>query len=38
VPEGSRDLEQLVCVATSVYCNRDLEKEKKGPGKGIEKG
>jgi hypothetical protein len=29
VAEGSRDLDQLVCVATSVYYNRDLEKEKK---------
>jgi hypothetical protein len=29
VAEGSRDLDQLVPVATSVYYNRDLEKEKK---------
>jgi rubrerythrin len=29
VAERSRDLDQLVCVATSVYYNRDLEKEKK---------
>jgi hypothetical protein len=29
VAEGSRYLDQLVCVATSVYYNRDLEKEKK---------
>jgi hypothetical protein len=29
VTEGSRDLDQLVCVATSIYYNRDLEKEKK---------
>jgi hypothetical protein len=29
VAEGSRDLDQLVCVATSVYYNRDLEKERK---------
>jgi hypothetical protein len=29
VVEGSIDLDQLVCVATSVYYNRDLEKEKK---------
>jgi hypothetical protein len=29
VAEGSRDLDQLVCVATSVYHNRDLEKERK---------
>jgi hypothetical protein len=29
VAEGSRDLNQLVRVATSVYYNRDLEKEKK---------
>jgi hypothetical protein len=36
--EGSRDLDQWVCVATSVYYNKDLEKEKKGPGKGKEKG
>jgi hypothetical protein len=27
--EGSRDLDQLVRIATSVYYNRDLEKEKK---------
>jgi hypothetical protein len=29
VAEGSRDLDQLVHVATSVYYNRDLEKERK---------
>jgi hypothetical protein len=29
VAEGSRDLDQLVHIATSVYYNRDLEKEKK---------
>jgi hypothetical protein len=29
VAEGSRDLDQLVHVVTSVYYNRDLEKEKK---------
>jgi hypothetical protein len=29
VAEGSRDLDQLVHVATTVYCNRDLGKEKK---------
>jgi hypothetical protein len=29
VAEGSRNLDQLVHVATSVYYNRDLEKEKK---------
>jgi hypothetical protein len=29
VAEGSRDLDQLFCVATSIYKNRDLEKEKK---------
>jgi hypothetical protein len=29
VAEGNRDPEQLVHVATSVYYNRDLEKEKK---------
>jgi hypothetical protein len=29
VSEGSRDLDQLVRVATSVYSNRDLEKERK---------
>jgi hypothetical protein len=29
VTEGSRDLDQLVCVSTSIYYNRDLEKEKK---------
>jgi hypothetical protein len=29
VAKGSKDLDQLVHVATSVYCNRDLEKEKK---------
>jgi hypothetical protein len=29
VAEGSRDLDQLVHVATSVNYNRDLEKEKK---------
>jgi hypothetical protein len=37
VAEGRRDLDQLVHVATSIYYNRDLEKEKKGPGKGKEK-
>jgi hypothetical protein len=35
--EGIRDLDQLVCVATSVYYNRDLQKEKKRPGKGKKK-
>jgi hypothetical protein len=29
VAEGSRELDQLVCVATSVCYNRDLKKEKK---------
>jgi hypothetical protein len=29
VAEGSRDLDQLVHIAISVYYNRDLEKEKK---------
>jgi hypothetical protein len=29
VAEGSRDLDQLVCVATSIYYYRELEKEKK---------
>jgi hypothetical protein len=29
VAEGSRELDQLGHVATSVYYNRDLEKEKK---------
>jgi hypothetical protein len=29
VAEGSRDLDQFVRVATSVYYNRDLEKERK---------
>jgi hypothetical protein len=29
VAEGSRDLDQLVHVATSVLYNRDLEKERK---------
>jgi hypothetical protein len=29
VAEGSRDLDQLVCLATFIYYNRDLEKEKK---------
>jgi hypothetical protein len=29
VAEGSRDLDQLFHVATSIYYNRDLEKEKK---------
>jgi hypothetical protein len=29
VVEGSRDLYQLVHIATSVYYNRDLEKERK---------
>jgi hypothetical protein len=29
VAEGSRDLDQLVCVATFVYYNRDLEKQRK---------
>jgi hypothetical protein len=27
--EGSRDLDQLVLVATCVYYNRDLEKDRK---------
>jgi hypothetical protein len=29
VAEGSRDLDQLVCVTTSIYYNMDLEEEKK---------
>jgi hypothetical protein len=29
VAEGSTDLDQLVCIATSIYYNRDLEKERK---------
>jgi hypothetical protein len=29
VADGNRDLDQLVRVATSVYYNRDLEKERK---------
>jgi hypothetical protein len=29
VAEGSRDLDKLVCVATSIYCNRNSKKEKK---------
>jgi hypothetical protein len=29
VAEGSRDLDQVVHVATSIYYNKDLEKEKK---------
>jgi hypothetical protein len=29
VTEWSKDLDQLVYIATSVYYNRDLEKEKK---------
>jgi hypothetical protein len=29
VAKGSRDLDQLVHVAMSIYYNRDLEKEKK---------
>jgi hypothetical protein len=29
VADGSRDLYQLVCVVTSVYYNRDLEKKRK---------
>jgi hypothetical protein len=29
VAEGRRVLDQLVCVAMSVYYNRDLEKERK---------
>jgi hypothetical protein len=29
VAEGSRDLDQLIHVATSVYYNKDLEKERK---------
>jgi hypothetical protein len=29
VVEGSRDLDQLVHIATSIYNNRNLEKEKK---------
>jgi hypothetical protein len=37
VAEGSRNLDQLICAATFVYHNRDLEKEK-GPGKGKKKG
>jgi hypothetical protein len=39
VAEGSRDLDQWVYVATSVYYNRDLEKERKDleRGKGKDK-
>jgi hypothetical protein len=37
VTEGSRDLDQLVHVATSIYYNRELEKEKKRLEKGKEK-
>jgi hypothetical protein len=33
VADGSRNLDQFVCVATSVYYNRDLEKERKDLGK-----
>jgi hypothetical protein len=29
VADGSRDLNQLVCVTTSICYNRDLEKEKR---------
>jgi hypothetical protein len=29
VHEGGRDLDQLAQVATSIYYNRDLEKEKR---------
>jgi hypothetical protein len=29
VAEGSRDLDQFIHEATSIYYNRDLEKEKK---------
>jgi hypothetical protein len=29
VAEGNRDLDQLVHIATCVFCNRDLEKKKK---------
>jgi hypothetical protein len=29
VADESRDLDQFICVATSVYYNRDLEKERK---------
>jgi hypothetical protein len=29
VAKGSRDLDQLVHITTSIYYNRDLEKEKK---------
>jgi hypothetical protein len=29
VAEGSRDLDQLIHITTSVYYNMDLEKEKK---------
>jgi hypothetical protein len=38
VAEESRDLDQLVHVATSVYYSRDSEKRKKRPGKGKEEG
>jgi hypothetical protein len=34
VAEGSRDLDQLVCVATSVYYNRDFKKKSKRAWKG----
>jgi hypothetical protein len=37
VAEGSRDLDQLVHVAMSIYYNRDLQKEKKDLGKGKRK-
>jgi hypothetical protein len=29
VTEGNRNLDQLVCVATSVYYERDLKKKKR---------
>jgi hypothetical protein len=39
VAKRSRDLDQLVHIATSIYYNRDLVKKKKkeGPGEGKEK-
>jgi hypothetical protein len=38
VAEGSRDLDKLVLVATSIYYNRDVEKEKMGLEKEKKKG
>jgi hypothetical protein len=38
VAEGRRDLDQLVHVDTSVYYNRDLEKEKKNLENEMKKG